>query len=100
MLLEPDYSFHNHQKDDNELWSSYLEGCQKSLGMLFLKHHTQLFQYGIGIIKHDEAVKDGIQELFFKLWKNRRSIETAISIEIYLLFSLRRILINQKKQKE
>lgn len=86
------------QQNDDDLWKAFLDGRQKALGVLFLKYYTRLFQYGVKLVGSEDLVKDGIQELFLKLWNNRENIEPARSIEFYLLFSLRRILLEHKKR--
>jgi RNA polymerase sigma factor (sigma-70 family) len=44
--------------------------------------------------EHEELVKDCIQELFIKLWTNRKSIRPTDNIKYYLLASLKNHLIN------
>lgn len=100
MFLQTDRAFDRSQKDDNELWKDYLEGKQKALGRIFLRHYNRLYQYGINLSVDDGVVEDGIQELFLKLWKTRKKINEADSVEFYLLYSLRRILLRHKKQSE
>lgn len=98
MFLESDHSFDGTQKDDEELWLAYLEGQQKDLGKIFLHHYSRLYRYGIKLVRDDGVVRDGIQELFLKLWKTRTKINKVHSVEFYLLHALRRILFRQKEQ--
>jgi len=85
--------------DDEALWKAFLEGDQKALSELFIRHYTALFHYGIQLIAHEADVKDGIQQLFMKLCHKKEKLEQAHSVEFYLLFSLRRILLRKKKQR-
>jgi RNA polymerase sigma factor (sigma-70 family) len=100
MFLQSDHSIDLSDWNDEELWELYLQGRQQALGGLFLRYHTRLYQYGIKLIGTEEVVKDSIQELFLKLWKNRNNIDSAITVEFYLLLSFRRILLNQKTKRE
>jgi RNA polymerase sigma factor (sigma-70 family) len=97
--MHSNHSFDSNQRDDNELWLAYLGGHQKSLGMIFLRYYSRLYQYGIVLTGNASAVQDSIQELFLKLWEKRSRINKAKSVEFYLLYSLRRILLRQKEQK-
>lgn len=99
MFLQTDHSFDGVQKSDDELWLAYLEGQQKALGRIFLRHYSRLYRYGIKLTGSENAVQDSIQELFLKLWEKRAKINKAYSVEFYLLYSLRRILLRQKEQK-
>lgn len=98
MFLQTNHSFDGVQEDD-ELWLAYLEGRQESLGLIFLRYYTRLYKYGVVLVGNESAVQDSIQELFLKLWEKRSKINKAQSVEFYLLHSLRRILLRQKKQK-
>lgn len=77
------------------LWKELRLGQRDALDGLFRLFCNSLFDYGIRIINDEELVKDGIQELFLKLWKNHKSLSQAQSVEAYLLLSLRRILLRQ-----
>lgn len=97
MFLQTDHSFDQNQEDD-ELWLAYLKGQQKALGRIFLRYYSRLYRYGVNLAGDEAVVQDGIQELFLKLWKKRKEIEKAQSVEFYLLYSLRRILLRQMEQ--
>lgn len=98
MFLHTDHSFDRSQMSDDELWKAYLEGQKKALGRLFLRYYNRLYKYGINLVRDGSAVEDSIQELFLKLWIKRKKINKADSIEFYLLYSLRRILLRQVEQ--
>lgn len=97
MFLQTNHT--NGVQKDDELWSGFLEGQPESLGRIFLRHYTRLYKYGIILVGNENAVQDSIQELFLKLWEKRSKINKAHSVEIYLLYSLRRILLRQKEQR-
>ncbi len=97
MFLQTNHT--NGVQNDDELWSAYLEGQQESLGRIFLRHYSRLYKYGTILVGNESAVQDSIQELFLKLWEKRSKVNKAQSVEIYLLYSLRRILLRQKEQR-
>ena len=99
MFIQSGPSFDRSQKDDDALWLAYLEGQQKALGRIFLRHYNRLYQYGIKLTGNESAVQDSIQELFLNLWEKRSKISKAHSVEFYLLYSLRRIVLRQKEQR-
>lgn len=100
MFLQSDHSLNSVQIDDDELWLRYLEGNEQALSRIFLRYYTRLFRYGVNLIGNECSVKDGIQELFLILWRKRDKISKAQSVEFYLLYSLRRILLRQKARGE
>ena len=53
-----------------------------------------LYNYGIRIAKDEDLVKDGIQELFFRIWKNHINLLAVSNLKTYLLKGLRNQIIN------
>ncbi|HLR24226.1 MAG TPA: sigma-70 family RNA polymerase sigma factor [Fodinibius sp.] len=87
-------------KDSVQLWDSLCTGDREALNALFRIYYSALFSYGVKLIADKELVKDGIQKLFLRLWRTHDSLGRAQSVENYLLYSLRRILLrNIKKHK-
>lgn len=83
---------------DEQLWKAFREGQHKPLSEVFLRYYDRLYYYGMKLISDHAEVKDGIQQLFLRLWNKREMIDEAQSVEFYLLLSLRRILFRQQKQ--
>ncbi len=84
---------------DEQLWKAFREGRHKPLSEIFLRYYDRLYYYGMKLISDHAEVKDGIQQLFLRLWNKRESIDDAQSVEFYLLLSLRRILFRRQKQR-
>jgi RNA polymerase sigma-70 factor (ECF subfamily) len=88
-----------NEQSSLKLWESLCEGNQKALNKLFRLYYESLYDYGIKFIADSEVVKDGIQKLFLRLWRRHKALSQAQSVEAYLLFSLRRILLRMKKNR-
>lgn len=80
--------------DEQNRWQQFLQGKQQALSEIFLSHHDDLFRYGLKLTGNQEMVKDCIQDLFLKLWKNRDRLKMVQSIKPYLFKSLRNHLID------
>lgn len=87
-----------HSLSDVELWNSFLRGDKEAISELFVRYHPDLYRYGLKINHNEEAVHDGIQELFLRLWNKREYLSHAKSVKKYLIVSLRRILLDQLKK--
>jgi RNA polymerase sigma factor (sigma-70 family) len=87
------------RKKGDRLWSELRSGQRDALDGLFRLYYSSLFDYGIRIIHDEEVVKDGIQELFLRLWKRHKHIGSAGSVEAYLIYSLRRILLRSAERR-
>lgn len=98
MFYRPDNDRDWSKISDDEVWSALQKGDRTAFEELFSRFYSRLFRYGMQLITDKEAVKDGIQELFLSLWRHRKGIGDADSVEFYLLFSFRRILLKEKKK--
>ncbi len=81
----------------DQLWKKLCTGDRNALGTLFTSTFESLYKYGYRIIPNSEKVRDGIQEVFFQLWKYRKNLSKPSSVRAYLFISLRRELLNRKK---
>jgi len=100
-MLDKVFSFRNKDTlDEEELWSKFKDGDQWALSVLFKTYFDQLYLYGMNLFGNEGLVKDAIQMLFFRLWKNRDRIAIPESIPAYLFVSLRRILLRKKRREQ
>ncbi len=53
-----------------------------------------LFNYGFRISRDEEIVKDAIQDMFFRIWKNNIDLLSITNLKSYLLKGLRNQIIN------
>lgn len=84
---------------EKELWSDIRADDKQAFSAFYSMYYHNLYHYGYKIIPQEELVKDCIQELFFKLWDQRKSIGEMYSVKSYLFVSMRRTLIcNIRKQ--
>ncbi len=74
---------------DQIRWEQFTEGNKDALSQIFLEFHDDLFNYGMKLAANTDIVKDSIQDLFLKLWKNRHNLDKVKIIKPYLLKSLR-----------
>jgi RNA polymerase sigma factor (sigma-70 family) len=77
--------FNNFDKDidENQLYTS-----------VFKFHFDALYNYGKKMTNDSELVKDCIQELFFRIWKNKVDLNSVSYIKSYLFKGLRRQILN------
>lgn len=83
----------------NKLWRALLYGDKEALSEIYLAYHDDLFRYGFKLSGNQEMVKDCIQELFLKLWKNHNNLKPIKNIKPYLFKSLRNHIIDSIELK-
>lgn len=50
----------------------------------FREHHKMLCDLAYNLVKDKDAAKDIVQDVFFKVWKNRENIEVTDQVRSYL----------------
>jgi len=65
-----------------------------SYSLAFKSHFDSLYKYGIKVTNNSELVKDCIQELFYRIWKNNIDVSAVTYPKSYLIKGLRRQILN------
>ena len=73
---------------EKQLLKSIRQGDIKSYEFLFRLHYEPLLSYSITITKSEADSEEVIEELFYKLWKDRKKINIKHSISAYLYQSV------------
>lgn len=83
--------------DNKKLWEKYLNGDKEALSIIFRIYFDDLHNYGLKLTRNSEIVKDSMQDMFLKLWKNRSNLRVIDNIKPYLFKALRRHIITNLK---
>ncbi len=84
--------------EDPSLWQSFKRGEIDSFQAIYFHHFQPLYEYGMRLVGDRELVKDGIHDLFVKLWNSKSNLGDVRAIRSYLLVSLRTNLYNRLKR--
>ena len=83
--------------ENKRLWEKYLNGDKEALSIIFRIFFDDLYNYGLRLTRKSEIVKDSLQDMFLKLWKNRSNLRIIDNIKPYLFKALRRHIITNLK---
>ncbi|RXK57852.1 sigma-70 family RNA polymerase sigma factor [Lacibacter luteus] len=86
-----------HNKDEQELWRSFVSGNDQSLETLYRRYFDELYNYGNKWLNNPSLTQDSIQDLFVKLMRNRSNLTIPDSVKYYLLRSFRSIVLDKLK---
>ncbi|MFY7839848.1 MAG: RNA polymerase sigma factor [Lacibacter sp.] len=86
-----------HNKDEQELWRSFVSGNDQSLETLYRRYFDELYNYGNKWLNNPSLTQDSIQDLFVKLMRNRANLTIPDSVKYYLLRSFRSIVLDKLK---
>ena len=59
-------------------------GDHTAFEKIFERYSKQLFQFSLSYLKSEEAAEDIVQEVFIKIWNNRKDLKTDTSFQSYL----------------
>ena len=76
------------EKED-QLWKTMLDGDETAFSKIYQEYAYRLLAYGSKIAFDETIVKDAIQDVFVRLWKNRKTISAVSNVQVYLFKSLR-----------
>ncbi len=86
---------------DNDLFLKVcLENDEKAYQSLFRHYYAPLSLYALRFIPSREIAEDLVQEVFYKLWRDRRSIRISTSIRAYLITSVKHHCLNYIRHRE
>lgn len=71
-------------QEEKELISQLQQDKQSALKAIFDTYHSWLCQVSYAIVSDEEEAKDVVQEVFIKLWRNRKRLEIHSSLPAYL----------------
>lgn len=80
---------------DVELWELFLSGDKKALAYIYKRQYILLTAYGLKLTDDLELVKDAIQDLFVKLYLNRKTLNKTSNINTYLIKALKHRLFDE-----
>lgn len=75
-------------------WELFLEGNDEAYSWLYTNHIQLLYQYGLQITPNTEVVKDCIQDVFVRIYKNKNKLSIPKNVKIYLMISLKNSIYN------
>lgn len=88
------------QVEESVVWLNFQAGDEQAYSYIYTAYFQELYAFGLKITPDPNLVKDGIQELFVKLWRTKENLSQPVSIRPYLFQALRRLLLQERaKQK-
>ena len=98
--------FQNSTQNTKSLLQKVAEGNENAFEKLFKTYDSQVNDYILGIIKSVPLAQEMVQDVFLKIWTNRRTLTEIGSFQSYLFIIARNHTldclkqINRKKKRE
>ena len=82
---------------DEVVFQRFVDGYDAAFTFIYNKYVDLLLQYGRSLGFEKEVLKDAIQDVFVKLYLNRRSLSEVRNLKYYLFRSLKNNLLDMLK---
>lgn len=89
--------------DEHKVWHALKSGSEAALVSIYKKYIHALYNYGARLTSDKAILEDSIQDLFYKLWKQRASLSDVSQVKFYLYKGLKTNIldnINRKNKQE
>ena len=73
------------------------KGNNEAYAFLYSKYAGRLFHFAFGYLKSRENAEELIQEVFFIIWKNRKSLRPELSFKAYIFKIAYNLIIEMHK---
>lgn len=83
---------------DRNLWIAIKESDHEALTELFRRYYFYLVKLGINYTIDSELAKDAANEIFFNIWRNRKTLSDVDNIKAYLTTSYRNYIFMVAKR--
>ena len=88
-----------NKKDDLILyWNSFLSGNDDAFSKIYGRFVRDLFSFGTTFTSDSDLVKDCIQDVFIRVYRNRAKLASVENIKVYFLIALKNTLIDALKK--
>ena len=85
--------------DLHKILSALAQDDEASLEKLFNHYYPRLFNFSKSILKLEDGIDDILQEVFVKIWKNRKNISSAATFNSYIFIITRNLLLNELRRQ-
>jgi RNA polymerase sigma-70 factor (ECF subfamily) len=72
---------------------------EPSLEELFNRYYPRLFDFSKSFLKLEQGIDDIIQEVFIRIWQNRKNIKDPTTFNSYIFTITRNLLLNELRSR-
>ena len=82
------------RNSDQIIWENFLGGDDEAYTYIYREYSQALYAYGMHFTSDKGLVEDCIQDVFIKIFQNRRHLQSTDNIKLYLFIALKNKLFN------
>ncbi|GET28048.1 RNA polymerase sigma factor [Prolixibacter sp. SD074] len=85
--------------DDIKLIKRFKAGEKIAINELYDRYSNKLYRFALGYLKSDAEARDIVQEVFVRLWNNRKDLEESTKFEAFLFTVTKNIVVSTFRKK-
>lgn len=85
--------------EEHNLLIELKRGSKQAYSLLFNKYYKDLVLFGGNFLQNKDMCEDIVQNVFFKLWRDRESIVIETSLKSFLLRSVQNSCLDELRHK-
>lgn len=82
------------RNSDQIIWENFLCGDDEAYTYIYREYSQALYAYGMHFTSDKGLVEDCIQDVFIKIFQNRRHLQSTDNIKLHLFIALKNKLFN------
>lgn len=82
-----------------KILSGLADDDQLALEELFNYYYPRLYNFSRVFLKQDNGIDDLLQEVFLKIWQNRRNITNSYTFNSYIFTITKNLLLNELRSR-
>jgi RNA polymerase sigma-70 factor (ECF subfamily) len=94
-----DYNKDKRDEDDRSLLLQAAKGDEAAFAALIVRYRKRVFTHSLTFTARYEEAEDLTQDIFIRVWQNRKSLETVDSFVDYLFILSRNYLISHLRKR-
>ncbi len=75
--------------NDLRIFNKVKEGDIEAFEVLFRRYYEPLCRYACRLVEDTNVAEEVVQELFYKIWKERKELQIFLSVKSYLYSAIR-----------
>lgn len=88
------------ESPDNDLFVKVKEDNQSAFEVIFLKYYSGLCSYAATILGDKDSGEEAVQDVFVRLWENRKTMDINSSVKAYLYRTVHNYCLNQIENRK
>ena len=85
--------------NQEKILSELADNNQLALEELFSYYYPRLYNFSKSFLKLEEGIDDILQEVFLKIWDNRKNIKSNYTFNSYIFTITRNLLLNELRSR-